>query len=353
MKKIVTSALIIVLIIFVGIFIAYQWYSNAIYTENIQSEDIAFTVNNGDNLLTIASKLEQSRVIASEQALKIYVRLNNITANIKAGQYAIPKGTNVPNVIKILEEGTFKVSIAVTIPEGMRYEQIADLLVSKFESSAQTNNFVKSEFIDICENPDKYTFDTNVSAILNKYKPASNPLRGLLFPDTYRFDFDSNAKTVVSAMLLNFDKRLTDNGITLENLNKNQNNLTSIYDVISLASIIEKEAGNDADRPLVSGIFHNRLKVNYPLQSDITIHFIKNDEDTFISFADTKIESPYNTYLYAGVTPTPINNPGISSIKAALNPTKTEYFYFIYDANGTLYYAKTYEEHIANVNRYL
>jgi len=353
MKKLVTIFLVVALAISVGAFAAYQWYSNAIYSENILAEDISFTVKPGDNLLTIASQLEQVGIISSEQALRAYVRINNVTANIKAGQYAIPKGTNVPNIIKLLEEGTFKVSVGVTIPEGMRYEQIADVLNSKFDSSSETNNFDRTEFLDICTNPDKYSFESDVQAILSKYKPTGKPLRGLLFPDTYRFDFDSNAKTVVSAMIRNLDKRLIENSITPENLNNNQKNLTSIYDVISLASIIEKEAGNDADRPMVSGIFHNRLAVNYPLQSDITIHFIKNDEDTYISFADTKIESPYNTYLYAGVTPTPINNPGISSIKAAMIPLKTENFYFIYDANGTLYYAITYEQHVANVNRYL
>lgn len=353
MKKTVTTLLIVALFISIAIFLAYQWYSSAIFTENISAEDIQFTVKPGDNLLTIASDLEKSGVISSEQALRIYVRLNNITANIKAGQYSIAKGTNVPNVIKIFEEGTFKASIGVTIPEGMRYEQIADLLASEFSSSSDATNFIKSEFLDICANPDKYDFDLETENILTKYKPSGNPLRGLLFPDTYRFDFDSSAKIVVQTLVKNFEKRVIENGITDENLYKNQKSLKSVYEVISLASIIEKEAGNDPDRPLVSGIFHNRLAANFPLQSDITIHFIKNDDDTFISFADTKIQSPYNTYLYAGVTPTPINNPGISSIKAALNPQKTEYFYFIYDANGKMYYAKTFAEHEENVRKYL
>lgn len=353
MRKFITFSLIILLIIFALLFAGYQWYTNAVFSESISEEEVSFKVSQGDNLISIIPELSQNGLISSADAAKIYIKLNNIEANIKAGNYSIRKGTNFPNLIEILEKGTFKLSVTVTIPEGMRYEEIGDLLNSKFASATDEPKYINSEFLKICENPDTFTFSPEVKAILDKYKPSGKPLRGLLFPDTYKFDFDSDALTVIETMLSNLDKRLIDNGVNLENLNKNQNNLNNIYDIITLASIIEKEAGNDPDRPIVSSVFHNRLKVNFPLQSDITIHFIKNDEDTLITFQDTKIDSPYNTYLHAGVTPTPINNPGISSILAALNPASTDYFYFIYDANGKLYYARTYQEHIANVNRYL
>jgi len=353
MRKIVTAIFVIILTVFIGIFIAYQWYNNVIFAENIQQDEVIFIVESGDSLLTVAPKLEAAGLIGSEQALKVYVRLNNISANIKAGEYSIGKGTNVPNLIKIMEEGTYKASLNITIPEGMRYEDIADLLQTKFTAASESSNFKESEFLDICANPDSYDFSEVAQAILIKYKPSGKSLHGLLFPDTYRFDFDSSTITVISAMIQNLDKRLIENDIIVENLNKNQTSLKSIYDVITLASIIEKEAGNDPDRPIVSSIFHNRLKSNYPLQSDITIHFIKNDGDTFISFKDLELNSLYNTYKYAGLTPTPINNPGISSIKAAINPDTTDYFFFIYDELGKLYYAVTYQQHLVNVNKYL
>lgn len=353
MKKLLSCLLFLVIVIGAVGVLGYSWYNNAIFSESLSDTEVLITVKDGDSLTSILPELETKGLITNSTVARIYLSLNNINPNIKSGEYSIPKGISFVNLIPILEKGVFKPSLLITIPEGMRYEDIATLIFNRFESDEDTHNFSKEEFLNICENPDNYEFSVEVTNILSKYKPVGKPLRGLLFPDTYRFDADFMAIDVIETLLKNFDKKLIENNITNEVLQSSQNNLDSIYEVITLASIIEKEAGNDPDRPIVSGIFHNRLEVDYPLQSDITIHFIKNDGDTFISFADTEIDSLYNTYKYSGLTPTPINNPGISSIKASLNPLVTDYFYFIYDESGKLYYAVTYEEHLQNVNTYL
>ncbi len=353
MKKLFTCLFFLIIIVGLGGFLIYSYYNNSIYGESLEDQEVSITISDGDSLTGILPTLTEKGLIDNTFFARVYLTLNNVNANIKAGEYSIPLGISFVNLIPILEKGVFKPSLLVTIPEGMRYEDIAELIFKKFDENEEEYIFSKEEFLNISANPDNYTFSSEVSSILEKYKPEGKPLRGLLFPDTYRFDADFSALNVIETLLINLDKKLIENNITESVLMNNQSNLKSIYEVIILASIIEKEAGNDPDRPIVSGIFHNRLEVNYPLQSDITIHFIKNDGDSFISFADTDIDSLYNTYKYSGLTPTPINNPGISSIKASLSPEKTNYFYFIYDESGKLYYAETYEEHIQNVNNYL
>lgn len=342
---------ILVLLIGGGMFFGINWYQDAIFNSNTRKDQVEFTVKDGDSLLTIASELQKKGLIKDINALRIYLTLNNINPKIKIGEYLINSEVNVPQLIEIFENGVLKPSTWVTVREGVWNDEIAREIsegLNKFSES----EFTTSEFLTIVEKPDNVVFSNEVETILQTYKPNGKPLNGLLFPDTYRFNTDATAKEVIETMLINFKNRLTENSISIENISLNQSNLENFYEALVLASILEREAGMNDDITLISGVFHNRLKIDYPLQSDATVNFATGKNERGASFEDLKIDSPYNTYKYPGLPPTPINNPGIRAIKGALNPAKTDYFFFWHSTKNVVYFAVTFDEHQSNIRNY-
>lgn len=338
-------ALIVFVLAGIGLYLT-DWYNNAIYQPNSPStEAVAFTVAPGDSLVNIADSLEEKGLIKSKDALRIYLRLNNLSPNIKAGEYSIQKNLNVPQLIEIFEDGVFKPAIWITIKEGLRNEDIGSLINSKLSESGVQKNFDYNEFLSIVNTPSNYNFSDEANEFLKLTKPLDKPLTGFLFPDTYRIDTDSDAMEVIETMILNLKKRMEDNLIDVTNVTTSQNQLQNFYEALTLASIIEKESGQNDDATIISGIFHNRLEANYMLESDATVNFATGKNVPGASFEDLQIDSPYNTYKYTGLTPTPINNPGIRAIKASLNPANTDYFYFRHDSNGNIHYSVTFQQH--------
>lgn len=328
-----------------------NWFNKSIY-ENRQSDEVVeVTVHEGDTVLTLMPLLKENDLITSEEAVKIYLKLNDVSPSIKVGTYSIPKSTNFPGIIQILEQGVFKKSITVTLREGLRYEQIASVLDDHFQEASSEALFSSDDFIRLCSSSDTKIFSQDVQEFLDTVKPSDKTLRGFLFPDTYNFDFDASAQTVIETLIRNLMTRLEANEIDYTKITSGK--LSTFYDALILASIIEKEASANDDLELISGIFHNRLNDGLLLQADSTVNFITGKNDPGVLISDTKIDSPYNTYKYLGLPPTPINNPGITTIKAALTPKSTRYYYFVHDAAGKSYFATTFAEHQQNVQRYL
>jgi UPF0755 protein len=185
-------------------------------------------------------------------------------------------------------------------------------------------------------------------------KPKYYGLEGYLFPDTYRVYSDSSAEEVVVKMLANFDSKLS---AKMRQDIKAQGK--TIYEVVIMASLIEKEApinyadSENRDARIVSDIFWGRLKTGQALQSDATLSYLLSDNDAAHSGSDLEIDSPYNSYKYQGLPPTPICNPGLKALEAAIYPVKTDYNYFLTSPDGKIYYAKTYDEHLSNKYKYL
>jgi len=182
-------------------------------------------------------------------------------------------------------------------------------------------------------------------------------MEGFLFPDTYLFPREVRAGSVTSAMKNTFDKRVSEIG-------GDKSSELKLEDVVTLASIIERETKTDAERSVVAGIFLNRLEIGMGLQADAATQYAVASERCsvnsgqcnwwpILTLADLQIDSPYNTYKYRGLPPAPIANPGLSSLKAAINPTETDYLYYLHDSDGKIHYAITLDEHNANVRRYL
>jgi UPF0755 protein len=247
--------------------------------------------------------------------------------------------------------------ITIRIIEGWSNQEIAEYLDKQGIVTADI--FLKS------------TLNYPASEYKNQLPPeALTNLQGFLYPNTYRlFKSITNkvitpdkeaAQTVIKKLLTEFFNKLPNNA---ENLARQQG--LSLYQAITLASIIEKETGRNAltavskqsldeERKIIAGIFYNRLKIKMALQSDATINYITGKNDPSATLADLEIDSPYNTYKYSGLPPTPIANPSLSSIVAVLNPTKTDYLYFLHkQPTGEPVYAKTFDEHVQNKLKYL
>lgn len=242
--------------------------------------------------------------------------------------------------------------ISITLVEGWTNEEIGAYLEKKGVVSAaiftqNLKNFPLTDYPDLAS------------------KPSGSSLLGYIFPDTYFIPKnspspDEAAQTVIKKSLDNFSKKITG-----EMLSQAQNRGMTLHQILTLASIIEKETGReavsqeqkqnlDAERKTIAGIFYNRLNIRMPLQSDATVNFVTKKNTPSPSEADTKINSPYNTYKYPGLPPGPICNPSLSSILAALNPTNSDYLYFLHDQKtGQVFYASTYEQHLINKQKYL
>lgn len=243
---------------------------------------------------------------------------------------------------RIAKENEKAPETKITLLEGWTLNDIANYL----EKNGVTS---KQEFLDTAK-----TFNTSAYPVVNS-KPLKANLEGYIFPDTYLIAkslvLNENISSVIlKKTLANFENKFTPEMEARAKVLK-----MSIFEVITLASIIEKESGNSQeDRLLISGVFHNRLNIGMALQSDATVNYITNKKTPSISQADTELDTPYNTYKYKGLPPGPIGNPGLNSIMAALYPKDTDFLYFLTDLKtGKAIFSKTFEEHIQNKQKYL
>ena len=278
-----------------------------------------YTVNKGEGLTKIASNLMDNKVIKSPFWFKTFIVIMGGTKNIMAGDYVLPEKQKVFTIAYRLAHGDFELQpIRITIPEGLNIYEIADQVSQKIPK------IIKEEFI----------------------KEASQ-YEGYLFPDTYYFLPNSNSLTILNAMRENFNKKIISLSEQLKKFEK------SLPEVIIMSSILEEEACTVKTKQIIAGILWKRLSLNMPLQVDASFKYINGKGTKDLTLADLKIDSPYNTYLYKGLPPTPISNPGLDSITAAINPTTTDYLFFLSDKNGVMHYAKTFAEHVRNKNLYL
>jgi UPF0755 protein len=220
----------------------------------------------------------------------------------------------------------------VTFLEGTTISQMAKRWEQAKQGSAQS-------FIDASKLQNSY----NQSFLQSRANKTS--LEGYLFPATYDVIYGTSAESQINTMLNTFEKQV------IPKLPQTYQNSTKLNDLIILASIVEKEARTTSDRRLVAGVFYNRLAKGMKLESDVTINYVTGRTATLAS--DLKIDSVYNSYLYKGLPPTPICNPSLDAILATANPEQSDYFFFIADKNGVVRYAKNFEEHNQNIQKYL
>ncbi len=288
----------------------------------------------GSSTGKIASILLDENLIRNGEVFKYYVKKQNVGSKFKAGKYSLNQSMSVEEIVKELIAGNAKVGVVkVTIPEGYEMRMIA----KKFEESGlcTAEAFLKAA------NKKDYDF-----AFVQDMPERKNQLEGYLFPDTYEFYKDSTPEQIVERMLNRFAEVYNNN--FREQADKRK--LTT-DEVVIMASIIEREAKLDKERKLVSSVFYNRIKYGIRLQSCATVQYILKERKPVLTFKDTNIKSPYNTYQNDGLTPGPIASPGLKSIEAALYPEDTDYLYFVARKDGSSVFTKTYAEHLAAQKR--
>lgn len=301
------------------------------------NEAVVFEVEKGSNLTKVAKQLEEEKLIRSNRAFLNYAKQQDMT-NIKAGKYHISQSMSAEEILRDLVDGNDYRGEKIIIPEGFELSQIANRL--------EENGVVsKEEFLEETSMVEKYR---QRYEFLSEVEQPN--LEGYLYPDTYFFEKDSSAELVVSEMLDTFSK------IYEEELKPLIGSDTlNIAEAVILGSIIEKEAVLEEDRPLISSVFHNRLKKNMKLQSDATVQYALDERTKRVLYKDLEVESPYNTYKVYGLPIGAIANPRTSSIVAALEPEETDYLFFLTksDGSGEQVYSKTFEEHKVNKKKYI
>lgn len=340
-KRIVGLSVCAVLIILFALaaYFAFSVYNEIRGRNVVDGEMSLITVESGDNISVVADKLKESGIIKYPMAFKTYSKFKGYDTFIQIGTFEFPVGDSYENIFAALKESHYRESVKVTFPEGYTVKQMVSLLVSKGLGSEEG-------FYNAINN-DSYSYN---------YLPAAgteNRLEGFLYPDTYDIFIDDTEHNIINKFLSRFDDVITEKGIK----EKISSDGLSFYESLTLASIIQKEGSLISEFPIISSVFHNRLDMGMKLQSCATVNYIlPDDQKKFIlTYADMAIENPYNTYLYEGLTPTPISNPGIDAIEASVSPENTKYLYFVAknDGTGSSAFAETYAEHQQNSKKYL
>ncbi len=309
------------------------------------AREIAFTIEPGEGVHAISRNLKQAGLIDSSFIFESYIWLLRSDQKIIAGRYQLNRNQNIPQITKAIMAGPDQQPDQLTFIEGWNRHEYADALTKA--------GFHGDAFLTITASSTLWRDDYQLTDAV----PLGHTLEGFLFPDTYQVARDSDEITLVSKMLANFERKVTPQMIQ-DMIKQNR----SLYEVITMASIIEKEVPQASDRKMIADIFWKRLEANIGLQSDATVNFAKcSRSDDFVACekttrstaSDLQIDSPYNTYKYRGLPPGPISNPGLDSIMATLYPTANDYYYFLTDLKGKVYYARNLEEHKKNRELYL
>lgn len=295
-----------------------------------------FTVESGQGVRTIAANLKSQGFLAHPFWFEAYILFHGERAKLFAGEFKLKTDMTIKELADSLTSvKNANAEVDITIPEGWTVMDIDKYLA--------TQNLIKpGELIDYSKKYNGFDYPFLIP------RPSSATLEGYLYPDTYKVYAQTTVDKIAARMLNNFGSQLTpDLRQEIQRQNK------SIFEVVTLASIVEKEISGYENRRVVADIFLKRLQAGMALQSDATVNYITKKNVASPSIADTKIDSAYNTYKYRGLPPGPICNPSIEAIKAVIYPTKTDAWYFLTTPDGTAYFSKTYDEHLSKKYKYL
>ena len=296
------------------------------------AKSVYIKISEGMTTGEIADKLKEKNVISSSLKFRLISRLRGYDGQLKPGTYTFEEEMDDEEIFVKLLNGE-KHLVRFTIPEGFGVKEIAERLSSL--EIADKENFLKA-----ADNFAPYTY-------MHKRKNVFYAAEGFLFPETYTIESDTPIDDILKMMASEFDSR-----ITPEMRERAKELGLSIYDLTTLASLVEREVRYPEDRPIVAQVFFKRLKMNMPLQTDATLQYLLDEPKEDVTIKDTEIDSPYNTYKNAGLPPGPIANPGMDAFNAVLHPADTDYLYFVADRQGHNHYSYTYDEHLNLVNQY-
>lgn len=329
MRKLLPFILSAVLVVFV----AAYWVLN--YTGN--NADLAdgrtcvITVENGMTAADIANMLHKEKLIKRPESFRLEARFMGLEGKLQAGKYEIEAGKSNSEIIDILARGQVK-TVSFTVPEGYTVNKIAAKLAAEGLGDAE-------KFKEAARNYTPYKYmETNNPDVIYKAE-------GFIYPSTYLFTDGMTEKDMLAMMVKEFNTQINHEkiGDAAEKADM------QLRDIVTIASMVELEAVFKEEQPRIAGVFLRRLQIYMPIQSDTTIQYILGAQKEEITFADTEIQNPYNTYINAGLPPGPIGSPSLDAIKAVLNPEQTDYLYFVADKDGHHRFTRTYDEHLQEI----
>ena len=361
LKGFLVTVLLLLILLGAGGFFGLRYAESALQPVDPSSKQyMTVQIPDGSNAQEIGSTLEKSGVIKNGLVFTLYVKYKNYN-ELKSGYYNLQKSMSVEDVIKELQKGGTpepqEVTLAsLTIPEGYTLEQIAQtvgqlqgnfkepLTAEAFLAKVQDENFIAQEVTK---------YPNLLESLPTKDSGVRYRLEGYLFPATYTIKENTTVESLIDEMLAAMDKNLSSHYATIK-----EKNLT-VNELLTIASLVEKEGAKTEDRKLIAGVFYNRLNLGMPLQSNIAILYAEGKLGQKISLADdvaidTSIDSPYNVYTKVGLMPGPVDSPSLDAIESSINQTKSDYLYFVANVqDGKVYFATTLEEHDKNVQEHI
>ncbi len=309
---------------------------------------VTFTIQPGETAVDVARRLQEAGLVSDAELFRRYLQYEGLDAGLEAGTFTLRQTMTIPEVAQALQRGQ-RPEVAITVREGLRLEEVA-------ASVAAQAGIPENDFLALVTNGWRQT-DLGSYDFLASLPPEAT-LEGFLFPETYRLPEDATAYDVVARMLTTFHER-----VTMDTQMAAANQGLTVYQLVTLASIVEREAVLQEERPIIASVYFNRLRNSWLLNADPTVQYALGydassgqwwrtlyfDQLGITSLAD--IDSPYNTYRYPGLPPGPICSPGLASIEAVARPATTDYFYFLANCqanDGSHLFAATEEEHFAN-----
>lgn len=332
LRRIVMGLTVLVMVAVAGAGAFFYWSLHR--AQSSSAATVVLHVREGDSTSTIGDRLQRMRMINNPLLFRVDARIHNLGATLKAGDYRLRRNMSIDQMVTSLQL-YHSVTISVTIPEGLRIEQIAAIL--------QQHGIDGRKFTAEAEHP-------RLSLPILSDKPAGASLEGYLYPDTYdvppKFDGSKFADLMVRTLGKNYTPAMR-----ADTARQGR----TVFQVLTLASIVEREAAVASERPIIASVYLNRLRTHMVLDADPTVQYAvgtPSDWWPLLRVDQLHLDLPYNTYVRAGLPPGPIANPGLSSIKAVLRPARTRYYYFVAKGNGHHAFAETYHQQLENQSKY-
>lgn len=320
-KKTITIIIILLLLL-----ISSVYFVSVINNPLKANEDIVVRVEDGDNFYSIINKLEEDKKLKSVSIIKLYVKVLDKSVDVKPGEYLLSKDSSVKDIINSLSTDSSLNKVKFTVPEGYYIDDIAIKLED--EGICSKNDFI----LAVKEYP--------LPSYVKPNEEKRYNLEGYLFPDTYIIEIGETPKEIIYKMIKRFGEMLDEASKATNVTVKDED----IETVVTIASMIEKEARLDNERPIIASVIVNRLNIDMKLQIDATVIYALGEHVNIVTYDDLEIDSPYNTYKNYGIPVGPISNPGIESIKATLKPDNTDYLFYVLKDDNSHYFTNNDED---------
>ncbi len=344
LKKTLFAVIILALVAVAAFFFLSNYFEGLLEPANplASDEEVLVEISSGSGTSDIARLLENEGLIQNELAFRIYSRQQGLDQSYMAGKYLLNPSMSVPQIaLKLATGDQYTETVWFTIPEGFTVVEIAARL-------GDMDLVDEDIFLGLAKTPSSRLLEQFPFLGDIEHPGIDYTLEGYLFPDTYEIFRDASEEEIISLMLAQLVKIIGD-----EHLETVEDSGYNLHEILTIASLVEREGRVDHERPRIAGVFYNRLAIGQRLESCATIQYILGETKEFLTFADLELPSPYNTYRNDGLPPGPIAAPGEASIMAALYPEETGYYFFNYkyDDSGEHYFSRTLQEHNANVQR--